>query len=59
MRITDFPYVPTAMRHSSISIVIMHHSKNVTPKMKKLSEYLPSMKLDGYSFKLCQEHVDK
>ena len=26
--------------------------------MKKLSEYLPSMKLDGYSFKLCQERVD-
>ena len=59
MRITDFPYVLTAMRHSPISIVIMHHSKNITPKMKKLIEYLPSMKLDGYSFKLCQEPVDK
>ena len=28
-------------------------------EMKKLSEYLPSMKLDGYSFELCQERVDK
>ena len=27
--------------------------------MQKFSEYLPSMKLDGYSFELCQEHVDK
>ena len=27
--------------------------------MKKLSKYLPSMTLDGYSFKLCQERVDK
>ena len=50
MKITDFSYVLTAMRHSPISIVIMHHSTNITPKMKKLSEYLPSMKLDGYSF---------
>ena len=25
--------------------------------MKKLSEYLPGMKLDGYSFELCQERV--
>ena len=28
-------------------------------QMQKLSEYLPSMKLDGYSFELCQECVDK
>ena len=27
--------------------------------MLKLSEYLPNMKLDGYSFELCQERVDK
>ena len=27
--------------------------------MKKLSEYLPSMKLDGYSVEICQERVDK
>ena len=40
MRITDFPYDPTAMRHSLISIVIMHHSKNVTPKMKKIKRIL-------------------
>ena len=26
--------------------------------MQKLSEYLPSMKPDGYSFELCQERVD-
>ena len=25
--------------------------------MKKLSEYLAGMKLDGYSFELCQERV--
>ena len=28
-------------------------------QMQKLSEYLPSMKLDGYSFELYQERVDK
>ena len=27
--------------------------------MQKLSEYLPSMELDGYSCRLCQERVDK
>ena len=32
---------------------------NKSWRMKKLSEYLPSMKLDGYSFELYQEHVDK
>ena len=29
------------------------------PYLQKLSEYLPSMKLDGYSFELRQERVDK
>ena len=28
-RITDFPYVPNAMRNYSMLIVIMHHSKSL------------------------------
>ena len=32
---------------------------NLYCKIQKLSEYLPSMKLDGYLFELCQERVDK
>ena len=28
-------------------------------EVKKLTEYLPSMKLDCYSFELCQERVGK
>ena len=31
----------------------------LSPKMQKLSKYLPSMKLDDYSFELHQECVDK
>ena len=34
-------------------------TQKVCEVMKELNEYLPSMKLDGYSFELCQEHVDK
>ena len=33
--------------------------KLVSNEIQKLSEYSPSLKLDGYSFKLCQERVDK
>ena len=39
MRITDFPYVSTAMRHCSISIVITDHSKNPFPTLAYFSEY--------------------
>ena len=28
-------------------------------EIQKLSEYLTTMKLDGYLFELCQKHMDK
>ena len=34
-------------------------NKSEANRIQKLSEYLPSMKLDDYSFELHQERVDK
>ena len=32
---------------------------STTLEIQKLTENLPSMKLDGYSFELCQERMNK
>ena len=45
--------------HIVLVIRISFDKNLICPEIKKLSEYLPSMKLDGYSFVICQERADK
>ena len=40
-------------------ILVIKFSLKICMGIQKLSEYLPSMKVDGYSIELHQELVDK